>query len=122
MNDQAQDHQLTAGQRVRYRDTRYTGRVTRVWAWPEDDKFYPGWHGADVTMDNQYSPAPVPVRYQIQAMHFTPLPADYLDDTEAMEAIAAILSSAASASEALTEIILVARRSMRLEDEQEARS
>lgn len=113
------DPQFTIGQRVRYQNTRDTGRVTATWAWPEDDEFYPGWHGADVIMDNQFSPPPVPVRFRIQARKFEPLPDDYLDDGEALAHIASVMAGGmprdnAEARQMLAEILGVMRRNDRI--------
>jgi hypothetical protein len=96
-----------AGQRVRLpRDSRATGRVTGTGV-------FPGGTGIEITMDNRYSPRPTPVRYHTLGGDFELLPDDYLDDTKAMEHIAAILAPSVPVNEMLAEILGVLRRNGR---------
>jgi len=87
MTDKTTEPRFNVGQRVRRQDSRTTGRVTGTWQHPGDE-FFPPQSGVDVTMDDQFSPRPTPVRYHTLGKDFEPLPDDYLDDGEALEQIA----------------------------------
>lgn len=116
--DETTGPQFTIGQRVRYKNSRDTGRVTATWQHP-GDRFHSRQPGVDVIMDRQYSPAPTPVRYRIFESSFEPLPDDYLDDGEALAHIASVMAGGmprdnAEARQMLAEILGVMRRNDRI--------
>jgi hypothetical protein len=119
MNDTTSTR-LAIGQRVRYRNSRNTGRVTGTWQHPGDE-FYPAQPGVMVTMDSQYSPPPVPVRFRVFESDFEPLPDDYLDDSEAMEQIAAAVTHIPGdldvATEMLSTVLAILRRNDRIRED-----
>lgn len=112
-----QNSHLHVGQRVRLiRGGRgYTGRVTKTWQIPVGTQ-----PGVDVTMDNQYSPQPIPVRYHVPEDSFEPLPDDYLDNDEAMELLARTVTHIpgdwAQAAEMLSTVLDTLRRNERTGD------
>jgi len=91
MTSETPEPRFTIGQRVRLvRDPQATGRVTGTWQYP-DGGFFPPQPGVDVTMDNRFSPAPVPVRYHVLGKDFEPVPDDYLDDSEALDHVTSVI-------------------------------
>jgi hypothetical protein len=126
MNSTPQERQFSVNQRVRYKNDHCgrpaTGRVTGTWE-HFGDKFHPAQPGVDVTMDSQYSPRPVPVRYHIFETSFRPLPADYLDDSEAMTEIAGIMTHIPEdfdgTAEMLAGVLAILRRNLRITDDED---
>lgn len=122
MNEAA--NQFQVGQRVRYKRGRRgsTGRVTGTWQHPGGE-FYEAQPGVEVTMDHQYSPPPVPVRYHTLASDFELLPEDYLGDAEALDELARTVTHIpgdwAQAAGMLNAVLSILRRNERITENPE---